>query len=162
MAFGLALLFTGLSAVGQGKVSDPEFAALLEGLLSHNVPELTVPEAAARQQALFLDARAAPEYEVSRIPGAVWVGYQEFDISALDSIPKDQPVIVYCSVGYRSERISRKLLKAGYTQVSNLYGGIFEWVNQGHPVQDSLGETTRVHAYNRSWSKWIRRGERTY
>lgn len=159
---GLALFFAGVAAYGQQEVTDPEFGELLRGLLSHKVPELSVSEAAARKDALFLDARAEEEYNVSRIPGALWVGYREFELAALDSIPRDRPVIVYCSVGYRSEQITRKLLRAGYTDASNLYGGIFEWVNQGHPVGDSLGETARVHAYSRSWSKWLRRGDPIY
>jgi len=33
---------------------------------------------------------------------------------------------VYCSLGIRSEVIAKKLKKAGYTNVFNLYGGIFE------------------------------------
>ncbi len=162
MTIAAALILSAIGASAQADVSDPEFSDLLAGLLSHNVPEVSVPKAAARQGALFLDARAAEEYAVSHIPGATWVGNREFNLSALDSVPKDQPVIVYCSVGYRSEKISRKLIKAGFKDVSNLYGGIFEWVNQGHPVRDSLGETPRVHTFNRSWSKWLRRGERTY
>ena len=44
---------------------------------------------------------------------------------------------MYCSIGKRSEKVTQKLKKAGYNNVSNLYGGIFEWVNQGNEVVDT-------------------------
>jgi 3-mercaptopyruvate sulfurtransferase SseA len=70
---------------------------------------------------------------------------------------------VYCSVGYRSEKVSEQLRQAGYQTVYNLYGGIFEWKNQGHPVVNAEGEPTeRVHAYNRSWGVWLKKGDKVY
>jgi len=43
-----------------------------------------------------------------------------------------------------------KNVKAGYTNVSNLYGGIFEWVNQGNNVVDDNNRITpKVHAYGK-------------
>jgi rhodanese-related sulfurtransferase len=44
---------------------------------------------------------------------------------------------VYCSIGKRSDEITKMLGEAGFTNARNLYGGIFEWVNQGHPVFNS-------------------------
>ena len=70
---------------------------------------------------------------------------------------------MYCSVGYRSEKISEKLIAAGFTDVSNLYGGIFEWVNIGRPVYKASNQkTNRVHTYNKEWSKWLRTGIKVY
>jgi len=44
------------------------------------------------------------------------------------------------------------LVKAGYTNVSNLSGGIFEWVNQGsNVVDDNKRITLKVHAYGSFW-----------
>ena len=76
---------------------------------------------------------------------------------------KDQEVIVYCSVGYRSERIGEKLQKAGYTNVKNLYGGIFSWKNEGNEVvRDADIPTDSVHTYNKSWGKWLLKGIEVY
>ena len=44
---------------------------------------------------------------------------------------QDAPIVVYCSVGIRSQRVGQQLLEAGYTQVWNLRGGIFKFGN-GH------------------------------
>jgi len=47
--------------------------------------------------------------------------------------------------------------------VVNVYGGIFEWVNRGHPVVTGDGtETETVHAYSKSWSMWLTRGNHVY
>ena len=62
---------------------------------------------------------------------------------------------MYCSVGYRSERIGEKLIKEGYSNVFNLYGGIFDWVNNDNPVYDFNEKVYKVHAYNKDWGKWV-------
>jgi rhodanese-related sulfurtransferase len=107
-------------------------------------------------EVLLLDVREKQEFEVSHIPGAQWAGYNDFDISAYDEISKDQPIVVYCSVGYRSEKVGETLRNAGYSNVRNLYGSLFEWVNQGNVVEEKGGHpTTRIHTYNRKWSQWM-------
>jgi rhodanese-related sulfurtransferase len=160
-----SLVLVLLTLVCFGQVKSGAYRAMLYTLLSHSVPETGVKEAVQFHQEghVFLDAREPREFEVSHISGAIPVGYDHFDVRQLpDSLPKDQPVVVYCSVGYRSEKIAEKLKKAGFTKVSNLYGGIFEWVNQGHPVVDASGVTQSVHAYDRSWGIWLKKGKKVY
>lgn len=156
----LFLVFTLWSCRGQ--VRDSAYKTMLKGLLSHTVRELSVEEAATKTNAVFLDAREPKEYEVSHIQGSVHVGYDHFNLQQLPRLPKDTPIIVYCSVGYRSEKISEQLLQAGYTNVANLYGGIFEWVNQNQPIVNQQGPTQQVHAYNRSWGVWLKKGQKVY
>jgi rhodanese-related sulfurtransferase len=151
----------------QAQTKDPAYSQLLEKMYSRTVPLITVAQAAALQagnkQVLFLDTREQEEYRVSHIRDAVWVGYKDFNLQRVTSIPRQTPIIVYCSVGYRSEKIGEKLLQAGFTNVHNLYGSIFEWVNQGHPVYQAGNQsTTRVHAYSRLWGRWLRRGTKVY
>jgi len=143
-------------------VENSAFNLLLKGLLSHSVKEVSVDEVTDDSAFVFADARENHEYEVSHIRNAIWVGYDDFDLNRLKAVGKESKVIVYCSVGYRSEKIAEKLIKAGYTNVSNLYGGIFEWKNQNHPVYNSKGETEQVHAYDKTWGVWLNRGEKVY
>lgn len=161
----LALL-AALPLAGQPEphVEAPPFAATLRTLLEHDVPERDVDAvAAARPAPVLLDAREADEYAVSRLPGARWVGYEDFDPARVADLDPDAPVVVYCSVGYRSEKVAGRLREAGFRDVANLYGGIFEWVNRGHAVVDAEGRPTeRVHAYSRTWGVFLRRGERVY
>ncbi|MEO0375178.1 MAG: rhodanese-like domain-containing protein, partial [Cyanobacteria bacterium P01_A01_bin.17] len=97
--------------------------------------------------ALVVDVRNADEFAVSHIPGAVH--FQDADQLA-DWIKQQpsQPVVVYCSVGYRSAQMAQSLQKHGLQQVVNLEGSIFEWANQGESVVTSTGPTPKVHPFN--------------
>jgi rhodanese-related sulfurtransferase len=133
---------------------------MVDALLDKTVPAIRPGECSV--DAVFIDAREKVEFEVSHIPGAIYVGYDDFNIRTLDSIKKDQELVVYCSVGYRSEKIGERLLDAGFQYVTNLYGGIFLWVNEDYEVVDNNGPTTYVHAYNRAWGQWLEKGEKVY
>ena len=144
------------------EVGSKTFDLMLQGLLDHSVPEVSVPEVATDQVTL-LDAREKNEFEVSKLENAQWVGYDDFSLERVASIPKNEEIVVYCSVGYRSEKIAEKLRNAGFTNVSNLYGGIFEWVNQEKPVVNPQNAPTeKVHAYDRSWGRWLKKGKKVY
>ncbi len=109
-----------------------------------------------RQEVRILDTRTAAEYNVSHIKGADFIEYDKFNINEFNQADKEKPIVIYCSVGYRSERIGEALLEKGYKNIYNLYGGIFQWKNEGFPVYDSEGEVTdKVHAYNWLWGKWL-------
>lgn len=113
-------------------------------------------------KAILLDIREPEEFTVSHLKNARFVGYKTFDLSTLADISKDQPIVVYCSIGARSQDIGKKLVAAGYQEVYNLYGGIFHWVNQGYPVYAGEKETQKVHAYSRTWGIWLNQGEKVY
>ena len=157
----IAVIF---SLFANAQVQDPAFDLLLEQLLSHSVREISVQEAAAKPAGVrFLDAREKNEFEVSHINEAIQVGFDDFTLASVKDIPKDQRIIVYCSVGYRSEKVAEKLRAAGYKNVANLYGGIFEWINEGYEVVGPAGTpTAKVHAYNTAWGVWLKRGEKVY
>jgi rhodanese-related sulfurtransferase len=147
----------------QKKVATGSFNTLLKMMLKHDVKEITVPEAVAKKNVLFADAREKKEFDVSHINNALFAGYDDFSLSRLNNIPKDREIIVYCSIGKRSEKITEKLMEAGYTNVSNLYGGIFEWVNQGNSVVDlNNRNTNKVHAFGKFWGRWLEKGEKVY
>lgn len=145
------------------KVNSKAYDVLLGGLLSHSVAEISVKEAAQKENAIFIDSRERKEFEVSHIENAIWVGYDSLDLSQLEKVNKKQEVIVYCSVGYRSEKVGEKLKEMGFEKVLNLYGGIFEWVNQGQKIVGPSGDqTNKVHAYNHLWGFWLDKGEKVY
>ena len=155
------LLF--LATAGYSQVKNNAFRLMLNGLLRHSVPETGIATAARDSTSIrFLDARELREYQVSHLANALHVGYELFDIRQLAGLDKRSRIVVYCSVGYRSEKVCEQLLSAGFSNVSNLYGGIFEWVNQGLPVYNDRGRTEAVHAYDRIWGVWLDRGEKVY
>ena len=139
---------------------------LLNRYNNHDVPYISVQELAMpKTNAIIFDAREFEEYQVSRITNSIFVGYNTFDINqaTLPLIDKHQAIVVYCSLGIRSEKIAQHLQNAGYTNVYNLYGGIFEWKNADFPIVDSDGcPTENVHAYSEAWSKWLLKGTKVY
>ena len=137
-----------------------QFDKKVASYLSFSVPTINPSVLKKMTDVTIFDARERLEYEVSHIPNATFIGYNHFEKDVLKNIAKDRPIVVYCSIGYRSEKIGEKLQKMGYTKVYNLYGSIFEWVNQGNQVVDNQGLITKkVHTYNRSWSQWVDEGK---
>ncbi len=139
---------------------------LLDAYNEGKIPYMFVDKFSKLQtESVVLDAREKEEYEVSHIKNAIHIGYDYFKMKTFKKlgIPKDSCIVVYCSLGIRSEDISEKLKKAGYTNVYNLYGGIFEWKNNNYPVVDTIGKTTeKVHAFSKEWGKWLLKGEKIY
>jgi len=159
--FITTLLIYSVNIFSQTTVNQ-EFGEMLQLLLSNSVQQITVDELEQMDGVCLLDARELEEYEISHIESAAYIGYNNLNKKVLEGIPKEQTIVLYCSVGYRSEKIGEKLQKMGYTNVYNLYGSIFEWVNQGKPVVNETGPTMRVHTYNKRWSKWLERGTAIY
>ncbi len=158
----LIISFFGMFSAG-AQVKSKAYNVMLKTLLSHTVDEVSVNDIKQDQDIIYLDAREKKEFDVSKINNAIWVGYDDFNLSRMYGIGKDKKIIVYCSVGYRSEKISEKLLKNGFTDVSNMYGGIFEWVNEEKEVVNSNNEPTRkVHAFDRTWGIWLKKGKKVY
>ena len=153
----LFIAIIGLSA----QVNDAKFENRINELLNFSVPTISVTDLSqmlsdSSTQIILLDTREKEEYDISHINGAIHIGYEDFDHGLLPEIHRDQKVVVYCSVGYRSEKIGEKLENKGFNQVFNLYGSIFEWVNQGGELVDNNGKpTNKIHTYNYNWSKWV-------
>ena len=159
----IILLSQGCSRYKDSFVSNDKYQAMLQELLTHDVNEISVRDIKTDKSIYFIDTRSLDEYNVSHIKGAIWCGYSNFNTKCLKNISKKSNIIVYCSVGYRSEKITEKLQKYGYTNTLNLYGGIFEWVNENHEIVDNSNlATTKIHAFNQDWGKWLSRGNKVY
>jgi len=139
------------------QTEDPEFKKTIDSYLDFDIPLTTVDVLRNMTTPhIILDAREKKEFNVSHIPDAQYLGYKNADYTVLDNVDKNDLIVVYCSIGYRSEKISQKLKKKGFKNVVNLYGSIFEWANKGYPLHDNQGDlVTRVHGYNKKWSQWV-------
>jgi 3-mercaptopyruvate sulfurtransferase SseA len=69
----------------------------------------------------------------------------------LRGLPKNAPIVVYGSVGYRSARLAHWLAGQGYTNVRNLSGSIFQWANEDRPLFRDGRPALEVHPYDRRW-----------
>ena len=143
------------------KVNSEAFDKKIAKTISFSVPVIGVEELKEMEgDVVILDARPQSEFDVSHIKGAKRIGFRKIDKSSLEGVDKREPIVVYCSIGYRSEKVAEKLKKMGYKNVYNLYGSIFEWVNQGNEVVDKDEKPTeKVHTYNKRWSKWVEEGK---
>ncbi len=111
---------------------------------------------------VLIDVRALEEFEVSRIRGAKRAESERDAIEVLKNIDKDCPIVLYCSVGYRSSQLADKLRRRGYSKVFNLEGAIFQWANEGRPVYSDSGRVYRVHPYDRRWGRLLDEKYRTH
>lgn len=162
----MRFLFTVLTAVAisLSASAQKKLERTLKQLNSESVPYIYVNELQTTEGAILLDTRKREEYEISHLKDAIWVGYKGFEKDSVTKKinDKDTPIIVYCSIGVRSEDIGEKLQKAGFTNVKNLYGGIFEWKNQGNSVYKNNIETDSVHTFNKQWGKLLNSGVKVY
>jgi rhodanese-related sulfurtransferase len=111
---------------------------------------------ASNNPVVILDSREQKEYDVSHLPNAIWVGYDQVNWKKIESLNKNSTIVIYCSVGYRSGKLTEELLKKGFKNTKNLYGGLFNWVNNGSAVETSNHKkTTNVHGYDEKWSQWL-------
>lgn len=138
---------------------------MLESYNNQTVPYVSVQELAGWTDVLLLDAREKSEYDISHIKNAVFVGYKTFDINTIlrHHPDRNKRIVVYCSVGIRSEDIGEQLIMAGYTNIFNLYGGIFEWYQQDHPIYNLNDDRVHIiHGYQPRYSKWLTKGLKVY
>lgn len=142
--------------------------ALLSQYNTRSIPYISVEELRMLQlnsDIAILDSRELDEFTVSHIAKAKFVGYNEFSIDKVSEeiLSKDAPIVIYCSLGIRSEEVGEKLKKAGFTNVKNLYGGIFEWKNKEYPILNNNNNVTdSVHTFSKSWGKWLKQGIKVY
>lgn len=112
---------------------------------------------------IILDTREKKEFDISHLPNAIYVGDKKFNLKkTLKLLPKDKPIVVYCSIGARSDFIGKKIAKKEYS-VYNLYGGIFKWLNERKKIVSSQNVATeKIHPYSKEWSQWLTNGTLTY
>ena len=102
-------------------VSNDEFAALI----------------ASKEGALLLDVRTSEEWNEGHLEGAAHADYWGDEAAfeaAMNAIPRDRTVLVYCAGGGRSGLTAKELIEAGHQEVYNLEDGISGWEGQGLPV----------------------------
>ena len=112
---------------------------------------------AMAERPLILDVREKEEYEVSHLKDAVPALTEKEALQALEGVPPEKPVVLYCSVGYRSSEMAGFLQKRGFRKVYNLEGSIFAWANEGRPVYRGDERVHKVHPYDRVWGKLLKK-----
>jgi len=108
-------------------------------------------------QPLLLDVRAPAEFAVSHLPGAILVSSGAQARERLRARTNAGPVVLYCSVGYRSADLADQLQAEGFTNLFNLEGSIFQWANEGRPVFRGNARVEVVHPFDDDWGRLLDR-----
>ena len=97
-------------------------ANALRGISPAISPLVLREELKSDRPPLVIDVRDEREYDTESLTGAVNIPLEDLR-ERLTEVPKDRPVVVHCSVGYRSYLAQQILQQNGWTNVRNLYGG---------------------------------------
>ena len=108
-----------------------------------------------RQSPVLLDVRAEEEWKVSHLPGARRADPNAPVEEVISGIPKETPIVTYCAVGYRSGALATKLREAGFSNVWNLEGSIFQWANERRPLVREDQPVDTVHPYSNLWGRLL-------
>ena len=102
---------------------------------------------------VLIDTRQEREYAVSHLPGALHLP----TLAAVQDagLPTEAPLVLYCTVGYRSAVLARQLQDAGYGPVANLQGSIIRWHQRRLPLVNHHGAARTVHPYDASWGRLL-------
>ena len=82
----------------------------------------------------IIDVREPNEYQINRIPGSDLIPLGEIPRRYAELDPQEETVVL-CKMGARSAKAADFLRSVGFKQVSNLRGGILEWVDKVDPSQ---------------------------
>ena len=163
LAACIAAVLTLIGAACVRRSKPPDWAAT-KRLIADTFPQVQqistaeLSELLAKPEAespVLLDVRSIDEYEVSHLASATRVdpAAQPADLPA--RFRKDRPIVVYCSVGYRSAALAERLQNAGFTHVRNLEGSIFQWINEGRPIVRNGARVYEVHPYDANWGRLL-------
>src|ERR1700688_2981410 len=101
------------------------------------IPQITVEELKrkldAKEDIFVLDVREPHEYLIANLGAPqIPVGEVERRIGEL-AAQKNREIVVHCRSGARSQKAALVLKQAGFTNVSNLAGGILAWADKIDP-----------------------------
>ena len=82
---------------------------------------------------VLVDCREQEEWDEGHIPGAKFMPLSKFD-ELYSELKTDDNIIVYCRSGKRSMKACQFLMENDYENLTNVEGGILDWVNSGFPL----------------------------
>jgi rhodanese-related sulfurtransferase len=117
----------------QSLASHPELTASTERLSPQLAAERIADPPDARAPVL-VDVRTPSEHQQKRIPGSTAISLAQFPERSSE-LPRDRPLILYCAGGYRSSIAASLLQSRGFSEVSEIAGGITAWEAGNLPLE---------------------------
>lgn len=80
----------------------------------------------------LIDVRTLNEYKAGHIDDAINIDVMKMEsfVKEVEKLDKAKPVYLYCKIGGRSKKASKKLEELGFTTMYDFSGGFMEWQNQ--------------------------------
>ncbi|WP_353928929.1 rhodanese-like domain-containing protein [Okeanomitos corallinicola TIOX110] len=94
----------------------------------------TVKELHEQGKVQLIDVREISEYTGEHIPGSQVLPLSNFQLEQVSLIDSKQ-IVLYCHAGNRSNQAAQKLIQSGFTEFSQLQGGITAWKQSGYPTK---------------------------
>ena len=90
------------------------FYKMVDHLTSKSVPRINSEELISKNKFILLDVRSKEEYDISHIKNALWIGEDDWDQKTLEELDKEEVIIAYCSIGYRSKKLVKELIQLNF------------------------------------------------
>jgi adenylyltransferase/sulfurtransferase len=109
----------------------------VSGSVVDGIPQITVQQLKAKQDAhedfFLLDVREPHEVPIASL-GAPLIPVGSLDARIAEiPVAKDAEIVIHCRSGARSQKAALILRNHGFTNVSNLAGGILDWADKIDP-----------------------------
>lgn len=107
-----------------------------KGRITQVTPQQAMQARTEDPETVLLDCREPNEWNLGRVPGALFIprGILESNIEA--AVPRDRKVVIYCASGNRSALAAETLQQMGYTDVASMSGGFRGWAEAGGDIED--------------------------
>ncbi len=110
-----------------------EILRLAQKFKSINPSEVTL--LINRENALVVDISPHANFEQGHIPGSRHVAMSQFDPENKNlAKARDLPIVVVCRTGQTAKGAAQRLVKAGFTRVHILHGGMHSWRQANMPM----------------------------
>ena len=84
---------------------------------------------------VFLDVREPNEWNLGRIPRALFIARGNLESRVEATIPRDRKIIIYCARGNRSALAADTMQQMGYEDVASMSQGFGGWIDAGGEVE---------------------------
>jgi rhodanese-related sulfurtransferase len=103
------------------------------------ITEVSPAEAIAMRErgedVLFVDCREPNEWNLGRVPSALFIPRGRLEQDMERQVPRDKRVVLYCASGIRSALGADTLQQMGYTSVASLARGFRGWAEEGGDIE---------------------------
>lgn len=149
--FICVLLFTN-SAQAQNTAQDaaalsptelPSFEEFKKSPENVKIPVIKVQDlhtalSTGKEKFTIIDVRNKEEYDMSRLPNARRIGYNDFSIERMWMVDRKYKIVLYSSTSVkRALVLAQYLTLMGFTDLHVLEGGIIAWKNAGYDTYDA-------------------------